>query len=289
MGFNAGSAVAANALAGTALINTNGATASAMMTWVFIDMLRGQVSVAGACSGIVVGLVAITPACGFLHPGWALLTGIIAVCVCYPSQLLWRKIMHVDDTLDVFTCHGFGGITGAICTGLFASAEWGGVDGAFYGRGIQLGYQLAAIVTTLAWSSAVTAICLGGLYLVFGSLRPSPEEEEQGLDKSAHGEEWEVAMQTQALLTQLETKNRLVNGDQALHGGTISMDYKPRAADEKPVHVEMALGSPSSSAMPAQHLINIERQSSATSLNGQSAASYQEYASPHGEGQTFSS
>ena len=275
MGFNAGSAVAANALAGTALINTNGAAASAMMTWVVIDALRGKVSALGACSGIVVGLVAITPAAGFVHPGWALLIGIVSVCVVYPAQIMWKRWMRVDDTLDVFTCHGLGGISGSIMTGLFASAEWGGVDGAFYGRGIQLGYQLADICTTLAWSSAVTAVILGILHVIFGGLRPTVEEELLGLDQAAHGEEWEVATQAEALLAALEAKDKAVNGpEHHLGNGTISMNYTPRVGDGKPVHVELALHTPKEGG---EQLVTLDRTSSASVLvsNG-----YEAYATP---------
>ena len=291
MGFNAGSALAANALAGTALINTNGAAASAMMTWVFIDAIRGRVSVAGACSGIVVGLVAITPACGFVHPGYALLIGMIATGVVYPSQILWRRWMKVDDTLDVFTCHGMGGITGAICTGLFADAHWNPaavvdsapIEGAFFQHGVQLGYQLAAIVTTLAWSSFVTTCILGILYLVFGGLRPSKDEEVLGLDQTAHGETWEVASQIEGLLAALQEKDHRLNGEKhdLMNGGTLSLEYKPQEAGMKPIHVEMEMSPRSPSANG--HLINnnLERQSSSTEAS-QSAA-YEPYKAPDGE------
>ena len=270
MGFNAGSALAANGLAGTALVNTNGAAASAMMTWVFIDALRGHVSVAGACSGIVVGLVAITPACGFVHPGYGLLIGIIATLVVYPSQLVWKRWMRVDDTLDVFTCHGMGGITGAFCTGLFADAHWNSgtvndlpIEGAFFSHGTQLGYQMAAIVTALAWSASTTAIILGILHVVFGGLRPTREQEMQGLDQAAHGESWEVASQMETLLVAFTAKDRQVNGEKhSMDNGTLSLDYHPRTAEngDKPVHVELAVHSPRQD--PTQHLVNLERQSS---------------------------
>jgi hypothetical protein len=290
MGFNAGSALAANALAGTALVNTNGAAASAMMTWVFIDALRGRVSVAGACSGIVVGLVAITPACGYVHPGYGLLIGIIATLVVYPSQVLWRKWMKVDDTLDVFTCHGMGGITGAICTGLFADSHWntsivdgGPIEGAFFSHGIQLGHQLAAIVTTLAWSSFCTTCILGILHVVFGGLRPTKEEEILGLDETAHGESWEVASQMEGLLVALRAKDHALNGAKhdMLAQGTLSLDYNPGEAGLKPIHVEMAMTPKSPMADTNGHLINLERQSSSTDPSV--TAPYEAYRSPHGE------
>ena len=273
-GFNGGSALAANALAGTALINTNGSAASAMMTWVLIDALRGRVSVAGACSGIVVGLVAITPACGFVHPGYALLIGIIGTCVVYPSQILWKRWMKVDDTLDVFTCHGMGGITGAIVTGLFAESHWNAalVDGkpmecAFFNNGKQLGLQLAAVVVTLAWSSFCTACILGILHFVFGRLRPSKDEEILGLDQAAHGESWEVASQVEGLLAVIQHKDHQVNGEKHdMHHGRLQLQYLPDEAGMKPVSVEMALHSPQSPPSTANgHLMgDLERASSAT-------------------------
>ena len=292
MGFNAGSALAANSLAGTALVNTNGAAATAMMTWVFIDALRGRVSVAGACSGIVVGLVAITPACGFVHPGYGLLIGIIATGVVYPSQILWRRWMHVDDTLDVFTCHGMGGITGAICTGLFADAHWNPfavvdsapIEGGFFGHGQQVGYQLAAIVTTLAWSSFCTTCILGILYVVFGGLRPSLEDEMQGLDKTAHGEDWEVAAQMEVLIGSMQEKDKHVNGIQhRMVDGTISMDYKPNDGTARPIHVEMAVNSPTSGKgdFPDSNLVNLTRASSdISSINGAANGEYDTYKAP---------
>jgi Amt family ammonium transporter len=155
------------------LINTHAAAAAGLVTWVVIDAIRGHVSISGACMGPIIGLVAITPACGFVQPGWALLMGIIATCIVY-SLLLLKKYMRFDDTLDVAIVHGcgmrilliffhiifrkiyfwsfIGGISGAFMTGLFCQKLVNpetSFDGAFYGRPIQLWYQIAGILTAI--------------------------------------------------------------------------------------------------------------------------------------------
>ncbi|CAF4465041.1 unnamed protein product [Rotaria socialis] len=147
-GFNAGSANAASGIAALALVNTNVAAASALVTWVVIDAARGHIAVSGACTGSIVGLVAITPACGFVQPGWGLLIGIIGAIIVY-CLLLLKRYMRFDDTLDVAVVHG--GISGAFMTGLFAQkmVNPGGADGAFYGHPAQLWYQIAAILTAV--------------------------------------------------------------------------------------------------------------------------------------------
>jgi len=122
-GFNAGSAGAANGLAAVALVATNAAAASAAMTWIFLEAaVTGKPTLIGGCIGAVVGLVVITPAAGFVQPGWAILMGIIGSLVVY-GILQVKHFLRADDTLDVFVCHGCGGIVGAFCTGLFAQTE----------------------------------------------------------------------------------------------------------------------------------------------------------------------
>jgi len=142
------------------------------VTWVVIDAIRGRISISGACVGPIVGLVAITPACGFVQPGWAILIGVIPTCIIY-SLLLLKKYMRFDDTLDVAIVHGcgmsmsfflsiylkknyasflIGGMAGAFMTGLFTEKSVNpdnGADGAFYGRPIQLWYQIAGILTAI--------------------------------------------------------------------------------------------------------------------------------------------
>ncbi|CAF0767353.1 unnamed protein product [Adineta steineri] len=192
IGFNAGSANAASALAALALVNTIGAAAAGLITWVVIDALRGQVSVSGACVGPVVGLVAITPAAGFVQPGWAILFGVLPTIIIY-FIVLYKHHMRFDDTLDVAIVHGIGGIIGAFMTGLFAQldANPGGANGAFYGHPVQLWYQIAGILTTVGFASACTAGILIPLKYTIG-IRLSADEELRGLDWIAHGEKWEV-------------------------------------------------------------------------------------------------
>jgi len=194
LGFNAGSANSASGLASLALINTNAAAATGLVVWVIIDAIRGHVSISGACVGPIVGLVAVTPACGFIQPGWALFIGLFATCIVY-CLLFLKRYVRLDDTLDVAIVHGGGGICGAFMTGLF-SEKWvnptGGSDGAFYGQPIQLWYQTAGILTAIGFAAACTAGILYPLDWIMG-IRLAKEDELEGLDLTAHGESWEVA------------------------------------------------------------------------------------------------
>ncbi|CAF1592242.1 unnamed protein product, partial [Adineta steineri] len=177
-GFNAGSANAASGLASLALINTHAAAAAGLITWVVIDAIRGHISISGACIGPIAGLVGITPACGFVQPGWAILIAIITTCIVH-SLLLLKRFMRFDDTLDVALIHGCGGISGAFMTGLF-SQKWvneiSGADGAFYGRPVQLWYQIAGILTAIGFAAACTAGILLPLHLIMG-IRLAKEDE----------------------------------------------------------------------------------------------------------------
>ncbi|CAF2615652.1 unnamed protein product [Rotaria sp. Silwood2] len=189
-GFNGGSAGAANGLASLAAINTNAAAASGLLTWILLDLIRGQVSISGACCGPLIGLVAVTPASGFIQPGWALLFGIIATCIIYIA-LLYKHRLGIDDTLDVGIMHG----GGAFLTGLFSQRSMNtinGADGAFYGNPIQMWYQLAGILTAIGFSGACTLAILLPLKWTIG-IRISIQDEIAGLDWAVHGERWEVA------------------------------------------------------------------------------------------------
>ncbi|CAF0812400.1 unnamed protein product [Didymodactylos carnosus] len=194
MGFNGGSATAANGLASLALTNTNTAAASALLTWVIIDAVRGTVTISGACSGIVVGLVVVTPAAGFIQPGWALLMGMIGSIFIYFACQLKKKYFHFDDTLDVFTCHGLGGMMGALLTGLFCQIQVNpaGFDGAFYGNPFQLWRQLCGVLTTIAFAAACTAGILLPMHFLFG-IKLNPEDQAVGVDRATHGEYWHMA------------------------------------------------------------------------------------------------
>ncbi|CAF1047052.1 unnamed protein product [Rotaria sordida] len=193
LGFNAGSAIAANGLAALALVNTNAAAASGLVTWVILDLIRGRVSISGACCGPLIGLVAVTPASGFVQPGWALLIGIIATVIIYIA-LIYKHHIGIDDTLDVGVMHGGGGIIGAFLTGLFSERAMNtinGADGAFYGNPIQMWYQLAGILTAIGFSSACTIGILLPLHWTIG-IRIPIQDEIAGLDWAVHGERWEI-------------------------------------------------------------------------------------------------
>ena len=185
-GFNGGSALAADGLAVQALLNTNTAAAAAAVVWMFLSWRDNKPSVLGIVTGAVVGLVAITPAAGFVNTMSALLIGAIAAPVSYYS-IDFRERRGLDESLDVWACHGMAGAWGALATGLFATAAVGGVDGLFYGNAPQFGIQLLTVVVTIAYSVIITFALTKILDAVWG-LAVSEQEEEIGLDISEHGE-----------------------------------------------------------------------------------------------------
>ncbi len=188
-GFNAGSALAADGLAANAFVATHIAASTAVLGWLIIEKIhRGKPTTLGAASGCVAGLVAITPAAGFVGPISALIIGICAGLVCYGGVLLKEKLAY-DDSLDVVGIHGLGGIWGALATGIFASTaiNSGGADGLFAGNPVQLGIQAISVVATCLFTFVATFIILKILDKTIG-LRVSHEEEEQGLDLSLHSE-----------------------------------------------------------------------------------------------------
>jgi Amt family ammonium transporter len=188
-GFNAGSALGANGVAATAFVTTNTAAAMAAITWVTISWLhRGTPSVLGAAIGAVAGLVAITPAAGFVTPAASILIGAGVAIVCYgASQLRLRS--RIDDALDVFAVHGVGGAFGALATGVFASVavNAAGRDGLLAGAPLQLVLQLVAIGVVALYSAGVTAGILFIVNLIV-PIRVPHAEEEAGLDLAQHGE-----------------------------------------------------------------------------------------------------
>jgi Amt family ammonium transporter len=187
-GFNAGSAVAANGLAANAFTVTNVAAAAATITWVLASYLRtGKVSVIGAACGAVAGLVAITPASGYVTVGGALIIGLVVGGLCYSATLL-RSRLKIDDALDVFAVHGVGGMFGAIATGVFASAAiQEAYTGLLEGNPQQLVNQLIAVGATITYAVIGTFVIVKVVGLLLG-LRVKPEAEEMGLDLSVHGE-----------------------------------------------------------------------------------------------------
>ncbi|HEY7363722.1 MAG TPA: ammonium transporter [Methylomirabilota bacterium] len=188
-GFNAGSALAADGLAASAFTATNTAAAAAALGWMFTEwMTRGKPTVLGAASGAVAGLVAITPASGFVGPIASIIIGGLAGLLCYSACNIKARLGY-DDSLDVVGVHGVGGTWGAIATGLFASKavnEAGG-DGLFYGNPGQLWTQIVAVVATYALAIVMTAIILKVVDMMVG-LRVSEEDEVAGLDLSQHSE-----------------------------------------------------------------------------------------------------
>jgi Amt family ammonium transporter len=186
-GFNAGSALAANGVAANALLVTNTAAGAATLTWVLASYLhRGKVSVVGAAAGAVAGLVAITPAAGFVTAGGAVVIGLGVGALCYSATLL-RERLRIDDALDVFAVHGVGGMFGAVATGVLAVAAIGGVAGAIEGNLGQVGVQLVAVGVTAAFAATGTFLIVRLTGFVLG-LRVEPQVEQLGLDLAVHGE-----------------------------------------------------------------------------------------------------
>ncbi len=196
-GFNAGSNLEVNGVAALAFVNTLVATAAATLSWIAGEALsKGKASMLGAASGAVAGLVAITPACGFVGPMGAIVIGLLAGLVCLWGVSGLKRLLGADDSLDVFGVHGVGGILGALLTGVFASPSLGGTGiydyvankvAPDYSISGQVWIQFQAVLTTLVWSGVVAFIAYKVVDLLIG-LRVSEEEEREGLDISSHGE-----------------------------------------------------------------------------------------------------
>jgi Amt family ammonium transporter len=189
-GFNAGSALAANGVAANALVTTHTAASSALVAWMLFDLVRtGRATAVGAATGAVVGLVAITPAAGFVTPVASIAIGVIAAAASY-AAIQVRSRTKIDDALDVFACHGVAGIAGALLTGVFATraVNPGGGDGLLAGNGHQFLVQLAAVGVTVVLGLGASAVILGGMRL-FMPLRVTVPDEIRGSDLSQHGEE----------------------------------------------------------------------------------------------------
>jgi Amt family ammonium transporter len=188
-GFNAGSNLEANGGTTLALINTFTATAGAIVAWTIAEgVIRGKASMLGAASGLVAGLVAVTPAAGLIGPIGAIVLGVIASLLCYFFVAVVKPAVGYDDSLDVFGIHGIGGIIGAIGTGFLTSAGLGGIG---YAEGVTMGAQvwtqILAVVVTILWCGIGSAILYKIVDLVIG-LRVTQEAEREGLDLTSHGE-----------------------------------------------------------------------------------------------------
>jgi len=184
MGFNGGSAAAADGRAGMAMLVTQMGAAGAVLAWMVAEWLvRGSPSLLGLCSGAVAGLVAITPAAGFVSPGSALAIGASAGLACYWGATALKRLLGADDSLDVFGVHGIGGIVGALLTGVFASPTLGGAEG-------NVQAQALGVLATVLYSGVASAVILWVLDRVLG-LRVNAQQEQDGLDRSLHGERLE--------------------------------------------------------------------------------------------------
>ena len=190
-GFNAGSALAADGLAAHAFMTTSISSASALLSWMLIDTVKdGKPTIVGASTGLVVGLVAITPGAGFVPIWSSFIIGALVSPICYFTMNFIKHKLKIDDALDAFGCHGIGGIWGGIATGLFAKssinpvAQW---DGLVFGDIHLFAVQVLSILITIAWSVAGALICIG-IVRIFTPLRASEKEELLGMDATQHGE-----------------------------------------------------------------------------------------------------
>jgi ammonium transporter, Amt family len=187
-GFNAGSAGAANAQAGLAFVNTTLATAAAALSWIAGEALaKGKASMLGAASGAVGGLVAVTPAAGFIGPMGSIVLGLLAGLICLWGVTGLKRMLGADDAFDVFGVHGVGGILGALLTGVLAAPWLGGTQGSDFSIATQLWVQLKSVLVTVGWSAVVAFVAYKAADVLMG-LRVSEEEEREGLDISSHGE-----------------------------------------------------------------------------------------------------
>ena len=191
-GFNAGSALAANGDAGMAMLVTHISAAAGAMAWMIAEWLRyGKPSVLGVATGIIAGLATITPASGFVGPGGALVIGILAGLICFTATNYLKRVMHIDDSLDVFPVHGVGGMLGTLLAGVFASDTLGLFSGQGYGEGVtmgsQVGVQVIGILSVAIYTAVLTFILLKLVDVVVG-LRVSSDDETMGLDTSQHNE-----------------------------------------------------------------------------------------------------
>jgi ammonium transporter, Amt family len=187
-GFNAGSALAANGVAVNALITSNTSAAAAGLVWMLLGWLDGRPSTLGIATGMIVGLAAVTPASGYITTMASMLLGAVAAVICYYA-IRFRQNRNLDESMDVWACHGMASSWGLIATGLFATLEVnaGGANGLFYGNPKQLGLQILALLVTMVFTFGMTFVIAKVLDLSIG-LRVTPMEEEVGLDISAHGE-----------------------------------------------------------------------------------------------------
>jgi len=188
-GFNAGSAVASGADAGMAMLVTHLSAATGSLTWLVIEWVRyGRPSLVGLVTGTIAGLATVTPASGYIGPIGGVILGLAGGVVCYLAVDLIKKVMRIDDSLDVLAVHGFGGATGTILTAIFAVSMFSGVGlGEGVSVGHQLGVQVVGVVAGVVWSAVATIVLIKITQALVG-LRVTEDEELRGLDQTAHGE-----------------------------------------------------------------------------------------------------
>ncbi len=193
-GFNGGSALAADGNAAMAVLATHIAASAGAMTWMTIEWVRfGKPSVLGVVTGMVAGLGTITPASGYVGPGGALIIGLLAGAVCFSATLYLKRVLKIDDSLDVFPVHGVGGMLGTLMAGVFSATSLGVFSGYGFADGIhsmggQLGVQFIGVVSAVAFTAVVTWVILKVVAVVTGGLRVDAEQEQEGLDIVLHDE-----------------------------------------------------------------------------------------------------
>ncbi|MCH5296062.1 MAG: ammonium transporter [Ruminococcus sp.] len=188
-GFNAGSALEANGQAAHAFMTTGVSAAAALLSWMLCDIIKNKKpTLIGASTGLVAGLVGITPGAGFVPMWAAVIIGLTTSPVCYFMISFGKRKLGFDDALDAFSCHGTGGIWGGLLTGIFASASVGGYDGAIFGDWAQFGAQVIAIGVTIVIAVVGTLVCYGITRLITGKIRVDAKDEMLGLDVTQHGE-----------------------------------------------------------------------------------------------------
>jgi Amt family ammonium transporter len=223
MGFNGGSALGANGLAALGVVNTLVAPAATLVVWSILDiMFAKHITAVGAATGIVVGLVAVTPAAGFVSPMSAILIGAIAAFPSY-FAIRWRGRSRLDDSLDVFAAHGVGGLTGALLTGVFATTALNpaGQDGLLFGNPRQIVVQMIAVGAVFIYSALATVVIMKAVQAVAG-LRPTADKERRGMDVLAHGEEGYASGEGAVLIL-----------DEELNGGATQAIVAPTPAMRK--------------------------------------------------------
>jgi len=188
-GFNAGSALAADMVAGWAMLNTTLATAAAMLTWMVLEYIHfKKPTIVGLASGIVAGLVAITPAAGFVNPVGAIFVGILGTIPAFYAVIWLKKVLGYDDALDAFGVHGVAGIAGAILTGIFADPKINGGAGLLYGNPKQVLIQIEGVLATVIYTAIATAVIMFVVKALTAGAKVREEEEIEGLNKTQHGE-----------------------------------------------------------------------------------------------------